>query len=125
VEKGSTALIRHQSGVVEWWNFAGRLPNAALVGHFQRLGMEAAGGQVQIVFPANADLKAIRSAIQIIVSDVAPIVAVCPAEYGLSKLKFSACVPDDLLTQMLATRMDSSSVLEVLHAQGCRVLHVP
>jgi len=125
VEKGSTALIRRPSGVVEWWNFAGRLLNAALAGHFRRLGMEASFDQAQMVFPANADLKAIRSAIQLIVSDVAPIVAVRPAEYGLPKLKFSACVPDDLLTQMLATRMDPSSGLKVLRSQGCRVLHIP
>ena len=125
VEKGSTALIRRQSGAVEWWNFAGRLLNAALAGHFRRLGMEASCDQVQVVFPANADLRAIRSAIQQLVSDAATILDVPLAEHVLPELKFSACVPDHLLTQMLATRMDSSSALEVLRAQGCRVLHVP
>jgi ATP-dependent Lhr-like helicase len=125
VEQGSTTLIRRQSGVVEWWNFAGRLLNAALAAHFRRLGMEAACGQVQVVFPANADLRAIRSAIQQLLLDAAPILAIPPAEHGLPELKFSACVPDHLLTQMLATRMDSSSGLKVLRAQGCHVLHVP
>ena len=121
VEKGSTALIRRQSEVVEWWNLAGQLLNAALAGHFRRLGMEAACGQVQVVFPANADLRAIRSAIQQLLSDAAPILAIRPAEHGLPELKFSACVPDHLLTQMLATRMDSSSELKALRAQVCRV----
>jgi ATP-dependent Lhr-like helicase len=125
VEKGSTALIRRQSEVVEWWNFAGRLLNAALAGQFRRLGMEAACDQVQVVFPANADLRAIRSAIQQLLSDAAPILAIPPAEHGLPELKFSACVPDHLLTQMLAARMDSSSELKVLRPQVCRVLHIP
>jgi ATP-dependent Lhr-like helicase len=125
VEKGSTALIRRPSGVVEWWNFAGRLLNAVLADQFRQLGMEAACGQVQVVFPANADLSAIRSAIQRLLSDAAPILAIPPAEHDLLELKFSACVPDHLLTQVLATRMDSSSELRVLRAQVCRVLHVP
>ena len=125
VEKGSTALIRRQSGAVEWWNFAGRLLNAALAGHFRRLGMEVSCDQVQVVFPANADIRAIRSAIQQLVSDAATISAVPLAQHVIPELKFSACVPDYLLTQMLATRMDPSSALEVLRAQVCRVLHVP
>jgi ATP-dependent Lhr-like helicase len=125
VERGSTALIRRPSGVVEWWNFAGRTLNAVLAEHFRQLGMEAACDQVQVVFPANADLGAIRSAIQQMISDAAPIVAVPHAPYDLPELKFSACVPNHLLTQMLATRMDPVSALAVLCAQGCRVLHVP
>jgi ATP-dependent Lhr-like helicase len=125
VEKGSTALIRRHSGAVEWWNFAGRLLNAALAGHFRRLEMEASFDQAQVVFPANSDFRAIRSAIQQLVSDVATISAVPLAQHVMPELKFSACVPDYLLTQMLATRMDPSSALEVLRAQVCRVLHVP
>jgi len=125
VKKGSTALIRRQSGAVEWWNFAGRLLNAALAEHFRRLGMEASSDQAQMDFPANADLRAIRSAIQQLLSEAAPISAVLPEQHGLPEPKFSACVPDHLLTQMRACRMDPSSALEVLHAQGCRVLHVP
>jgi hypothetical protein len=125
VEKGSTALIRRHSGAVEWWNFAGRLLNAALAGHFRRLGMEAWCDQVQVVFPVNADLRAIRSAIQHLLSDAAPISAIPPEQHGLPELKFSACVPNHLLTQMRASRMDPSSALEVLRAQICRVLHIP
>jgi ATP-dependent helicase Lhr and Lhr-like helicase len=60
VEKGSTALLRRHLGAVEWWNFAGRLLNAALAGHFRRLGMEAWCDQVQVVFPANSHFRAIR-----------------------------------------------------------------
>jgi hypothetical protein len=125
VKKGSTALIRRQSGAVEWWNFAGRLLNAALAGHFRRLGMEAWYDQVQVVFPVNADLRAIQSTILQLLSDAAPISAIPPEQHGLPELKFSACVPDHLLTQMLASRMDPSSALEVLRTQVCRVLHVP
>jgi ATP-dependent helicase Lhr and Lhr-like helicase len=125
VEKGSTALLRRHLGAVEWWNFAGRLLNAALAGHFRRLGMEASLDQAQVVFPANSDFRAIRSAIQQLVSDAATISAVPLAQHVMPELKFFACVPDYLLTQMLATRMDPSSALEVLRAQVCRVLHVP
>jgi ATP-dependent helicase Lhr and Lhr-like helicase len=125
VEAGSTALIQRQSGAVEWWNFAGGLLNAALAGHFRRLGMEASFDQAQVVFPANSDVRAIRSAIQQLVCDAATISAVSPAQHDLPELKFSTCIPDHLLTQMLAARMDPSSVLEVLRAQVCRVLHVP
>src|SRR5262245_48409730 len=125
VEKGSTALIRRPSGVVEWWNFAGRTLNAVLAEHFRQLGIEAACDQVQVIFPVNADLRAIRSAIQQIISAAAPVVAVPHAPHDLPELKFSACVPDHLLTHMLATQMDPSSALEVLCAQGCHVLHVP
>jgi hypothetical protein len=125
VEKGSTALLRRHLGAVEWWNFAGRLLNAALAGHFRRLGMEAWCDQVQVVFPANSHFRAIRYAIQQLVSDAATISAVPLAQHVMPELQFSACVPDYLLTQMLATRMDPSSALEVLRAQVCRVLHVP
>jgi hypothetical protein len=40
VEMGSTALIQRQSGAIEWWNFAGRVLNAAVAEHFRRLGLE-------------------------------------------------------------------------------------
>ena len=87
--------------------------------------MEASCDQVQVVFPVNADLRAIRSAIQQLVSDASTILAVPLAQHVMPELKFSACVPDHFLTQMLATRMDPSSALEVLRAQVCHVLHVP
>jgi hypothetical protein len=36
----------------------------------------------------------------------------------------STCVPDNLLSRMLASRMDQSSVLEMMQAQGMRVVHI-
>jgi ATP-dependent helicase Lhr and Lhr-like helicase len=124
VEAGSTALIQRQSGAVEWWNFAGGLSNAVLAGYFRRLGIEASFGQAQVVFAVNSDISAIRSAIQQLVCDATTVLTVPPAQDVLPELKFSACMPDQLLTKMLATRMDPSSALEVLRTQVCRVLYV-
>jgi ATP-dependent Lhr-like helicase len=125
VELGSTALIHHQSGAIEWWNFAGLLLNAGVAGHFRRLDMEVSFDHVQVVFAGNADMSAIRPAIEQLVSGTSRILEVPPAQHVMPELKFSACVPDHLLTQMLVCRMDQTSALEALRAQGLRIVHVP
>ena len=42
-----------------------------------------------------------------------------------SGLKFSECIPDYLLTRMLASRMDQTPACKVLRAQRVRAVHVP
>jgi ATP-dependent Lhr-like helicase len=124
VERESTALIRSQSGTVEWWNFAGRLLNAALAGHFRRLGMDTSFDHFRVVFQGAADNKSVRFAIERLLSDTSTALEISPSDNVLSELKFSDCVPDYLLAQMLASRLDPSSAFEVIRAHRVRPAHV-
>jgi hypothetical protein len=124
VERGVTTLIRRQSGAVEWWNFAGRLLNAALAGHFRQLGMDVSFGHFSVIFPASADDTAIRFAIEQLVSDASTSLESASSENVLSGLKFSNCVPASLLNRMLACRMDPCTAFEVIRAHPVRLVHV-
>jgi ATP-dependent helicase Lhr and Lhr-like helicase len=125
MERESTALVRCQSGSIQWWNFAGRLFNAAVAGHLRRLGLEASGDHFAVTVKGNVDIRSIRSAIEQLTSDAARILAVPLATHIMPELKFSACVPEYLLTQMLVCRMDLSTALEAIRAQGVRMVYIP
>jgi ATP-dependent helicase Lhr and Lhr-like helicase len=124
VETGSTALIRRQSGAIEWWNFAGRLLNAAVAGHFRKLGLELSFDHFRVVFQGSADIKLIHFEIERLVSDASTVIDIPLSRNILSELKFSSCVPDYLLTRMLASRMDPSSAFGAIRAQAVRLVHV-
>jgi ATP-dependent Lhr-like helicase len=125
VERGATILIHRQSGVIEWWNFAGHMFNTAMAEYCRRLGLEASGNHSAVTVWGNADIKAIRSAIRRLVSEAFTALEMPFSKNVLSERKFSACVPDDLLIHMLAKRMDPSSTFEVLRAQRVGLVHVP
>jgi hypothetical protein len=125
VEMGSTALIHHPSGAIEWWNFAGCVLNASMAEHLHRLGLEASGDHFSVTVKGNADIGSIRSDIARLVSDAAMALDIPLAMNMLSGLKFSECVPDHLLTRMLASRMDQTPARKVLRAQRVRAVHVP
>jgi hypothetical protein len=118
-------LIARQSGLIEWWNFAGQLLNAAVAGYFQRLGWEASNDQFSVVVKGTTDIRAVQSAIEQVISDPSMAVNMPFLKKVLSELKFSACVPDDLLTRMLAARMDPSPAFTVLRTQGMPMVHSP
>jgi hypothetical protein len=121
VETGSTALIQHQSGAIEWWNCAGRLLNAAVAGHFRKLGLELSFDHFRVVFQGSADIKLIHFEIQRLVSDASTVVDIPLSRNILSERKFSSCVPDYLLTRMLASRMDPSSAFGAIRAQAVQL----
>jgi ATP-dependent helicase Lhr and Lhr-like helicase len=125
VEMGSTALIHYPSGVIAWWNFAGHVLNAALAEHLRRLGLEASGDHFSVTVKGNADIGSIRSDIARLVSEAATALDIPLSGNILSGLKFSECVPDYLLTRMLASRMDQTPACKVLRAQRVRAVHVP
>jgi hypothetical protein len=124
VERGTTVLIHRRSGVIEWWNFAGHMFNTAMAEYCRRLGLEASGNPFSVTVWGNADIRAIRSTLQRLVSEAFTALEMPFSKNVLSELKFSACVPDDLLTHMLAKRMEPSSMFEVLRAQRVRLVHV-
>jgi ATP-dependent Lhr-like helicase len=124
VERGTTVLIHRRSGVIEWWNFAGHMFNTAMAAYCRRLGLEASGNHFAVTVWGNADIRAIRSAIQRLVSEAFTALETPFSKNVLSELKFSACVPDDLLIHMLVKRMDPSSAFEVIRAQRVRLVHV-
>jgi ATP-dependent helicase Lhr and Lhr-like helicase len=124
VETGSTALIQRQSGVIEWWNFAGRLLNTAVARHFGGLDLAVSFDQFKVVFQGSADITSIRLAIEQLVSDALPALEISPSKKATSELKFTDCVPDYLLTRMLASRLDPSSAFEVIRAHRVRPAHV-
>jgi ATP-dependent Lhr-like helicase len=125
VKMAATALIRRQSGALEWWNFAGQLFNAAVAEHFRRLGLEASYDHFTVTVRGNADIGSIRSAIEHLVADTSTTLKIPVARTIWPELKFSTCVPDHLLTRMFASRMDQSSELEMIQVQGMRVVHIP
>jgi ATP-dependent helicase Lhr and Lhr-like helicase len=118
-------LIRRQSGALEWWNFAGQLFNAALAGRFRGLGLEASYDHFAVTVHGNADVASIRSAIEHLVADTSTTLEIPVAKTIWPELKFAACVPDHLLTRMFASRMDQSSVIEMIQGQGMRVAPIP
>jgi ATP-dependent helicase Lhr and Lhr-like helicase len=124
VEPGSTALIQRQSGSIEWWNFAERVLNAAVAEHFRRLGLEASSDHFSVTVKGNPDIESIRSDLERLVSDASTALDIPRSRNVLLELKFSECVPDYLLTRMLASRMDQSSALEILRVQRMRVIHI-
>jgi hypothetical protein len=125
LEMAATALIRRQSGALEWWNFAGQLLNAAVAEHFRRLGLEASYDHFTVTVRGNADIGSIRSAIEHLVADTSTTLDIPVSKHIWPELKFSTCVPDHLLTRMFASRMDQSSKLEMVQAQGIRAMHLP
>jgi ATP-dependent Lhr-like helicase len=125
MEMGSNTLIHCQSGIIEWWNFAGHVLNAAVAEYFRQLGLEASSDYFSVTVKRNADIESIRSDIERLVSDASTALDIPFSRNVLSELKFSECVPDDLLTQMFASRMDQAPEFKVLRAQRVRVVHAP
>jgi ATP-dependent helicase Lhr and Lhr-like helicase len=124
MERGTTVLIHRQSGGIEWWNFAGHMFNTAMAEYCRRLGLEASGNPFSLTVWGNADIRAIRSTIQRLVFEAFTALEIPLSKNVLSELKFSACVPDDLLTHMFAKRMDPSSTFEVICAQRVRLAEI-
>jgi ATP-dependent Lhr-like helicase len=121
VERGTTVLIHRRSGVIEWWNFAGHMFNTAMTEYFRRLGLEALGNPFSVTVWGNGDIRAIRSTLQRLVSEAFTAMEMPFSKNVLSELKFSACVPDDLLIHMFAKRMDLSPTFEAICAQKVRL----
>jgi ATP-dependent Lhr-like helicase len=111
VEMGATALIQRQTSFTEWWNFAERLFNAAVAEHFRRVGLEAAYDHFWVAVKGNVDIRSIHSAIEHLVADASTVLDIPFSRNILPELKFSACVPDSLLTRMLVRRMEPFSAL--------------
>ena len=123
VERGTTVLVHRRSAGIEWWNFAGHMFNTAVAAYCRRLGLEASGNPLSVTVWGNANIRTIRSTLQRLVSEAFTALEVPFSRNVLSELKFSACVPDDLLTHMFAKRTDPSPTFEVMCTQRVRLVH--
>ena len=109
---------------MEQWNFAGRLLNAALGGHFRRRGMEVAFDHLNVIFQGSPDDTSIRLAIEQLLSGAPTTLESASLQHILSRPKFSDCVPDSLRSRTLASRMDPRASFELIRAPRVRSVRV-
>jgi ATP-dependent Lhr-like helicase len=119
----ATSLLSWTSGEMEWWTFAGTRANASLASELLQL----CGGRVDhdalaISIECAGDVVTVENAVRELglrdPSSMTPFVDAA----AMGGLKFSACLPMDLATLTLASRLRDTSAVSAVLAQ--RVRHV-
>jgi ATP-dependent Lhr-like helicase len=91
-------------GGCHWWTFAGLRVNAALVQGFRELGVEAVADNLRLLVRADLDVlqTSLVEQVRFAAADLWPRSLVEAASNGL---KFSECVPPDVVGNMIRTRL--------------------
>jgi ATP-dependent Lhr-like helicase len=101
---GMTVVRPAAGGGCHWWTFAGLRVNAALVQGFRELGVEAVADNLRLLVRADLDVlqTSLVEQVRFAAADLWPRSLVEAASNGL---KFSECVPPDVVGNMIRTRL--------------------
>lgn len=98
---GATALVRDDQGRQSWWTFAGQRANAVLSAALDDSGLPVRRyDNIAIAFAGSIERARLSSVFTI---DLAMLHPTLSAE-ATNDLKFGACLPSDLLEQIVASR---------------------
>jgi ATP-dependent Lhr-like helicase len=115
-----TTLVRHPSGEVQWWTFAGGLANT-LLGDYLAGGMQPKADNLRIRFPAIwklADAETlIRSRLR---EDIVPR----PGEQAIKNLKFGECLPPSIAGEVFAARFSDPEAIAIIRQEPMRAMVV-
>jgi ATP-dependent Lhr-like helicase len=123
VVPGQSALIRHDSGSVRWWTFAGKLVNAALAHALRDHAATLRPDNLSIGFDGSVDLVELRRAIQRCLAAPTGAIKVPLDEDFVTELKFAVCLPPGARGQETAARYDLQDELAVLSRYPVSVMY--
>ena len=106
LEADSTVALQAGKSGAEWWTFGGNRANATLARELaQEMGTNASHDSFTVTFGSAARLQDVERAIEAIRQH--DVVAMRPAvdEAAIEGLKFSACLPINLATEVLERRL--------------------
>jgi ATP-dependent Lhr-like helicase len=117
-----TVLLPGKDGDPEWWTFGGLAANAMLAGALSRqLSSEVDYDNFALTFKGPVGLEqievAIRSLRELDPETMRPTIDPAAGD----GLKFSECVPTELITEMLSERLTDVAGARFVLAQPCRV----
>jgi ATP-dependent helicase Lhr and Lhr-like helicase len=114
IESGSTALVRKDDSV-RWWTFGGLHANAALAARLKTTHVPAVPNNLSIRLGDKRSTVDIEAAVRALRDVSAETLWPEVSAKALEGLKFSACLPPDLATRVLQTRMtDFPGIRKVL-----------
>jgi ATP-dependent Lhr-like helicase len=116
VATDSTALVRDQSGRIEWWTFGGGIANRVLSEHLFGDGRPPSDN-LSIGFPAGMTLSEAEEYVRgRLVEKIVPL-TLGAAE---NPLKFSECLTPELAIEVLRARLDATRAVEAISAERMR-----
>jgi ATP-dependent Lhr-like helicase len=115
LETDGTVVLLKKNGTAEWWTFAGTGANATLAYVSQAMQCSATYDSFTVTCESHGSLDTIARALgELRAHDVRKMSAAI-AEDAIAGLKFSACLPRDLVLDMLWARLcDYPAVQDIL-----------
>jgi ATP-dependent Lhr-like helicase len=114
VALGSTSVLRHASGEIRWWTFAGGIANTLIAGHLKTV-MDSTADNLAIRFRGVVDLDRVEELLGRIVRDE---IQLTPDANAIDGLKFAEALPASLANEVLRSRFsDAEAVRSVLGKQ--------
>ncbi len=104
-QPGSAGLSLNENGFVVWWTFAGTLLNQAASHALCKQGHPALADPFRIIF-LEASMDEAAQAVKQFLSGPEEEVRVPLDGVMLMRLKFSECLPSELIARMFAARLD-------------------
>jgi ATP-dependent Lhr-like helicase len=123
VAPGQSVLIRHDTGSVRWWTFAGKLVNAALAHALRDQAATVRPDNLSIGFDEGVNLAELRSAVQRCLTAPTGPIKVPLDEDFVTELKFAVCLPPGARGQETAARYDLQDELAVLSRYPVSVIY--
>jgi ATP-dependent Lhr-like helicase len=122
IDDRSTTVVRDASGGVTWWTFAGLRANAMLA---TVLGDLVSESQVKdnLALSLRDHVRAEDVQQRLRQVDAANVVAPVAPE-AIDELKFGACVPHDLVVEMLSRRVAEHQAVGAVIAEPVRSTHL-
>ncbi|MGH9161471.1 MAG: DEAD/DEAH box helicase [Vicinamibacteraceae bacterium] len=106
LESGKTSLVQDPKGHLRWWTFGGLHANAGIAAKLKRIhGLAVSPSNLALRLGSYASIAAVTQAIDEVRQS--PVEELVPdiTDKALEGLKFVACVPKELATQLLQIRM--------------------
>ena len=121
LEAGSTAVV-HSADASRWWTFGGLYANAALAAGLQACGLAATPNNLAIRFGDVTSASAVEQAVRAMRESDPEARVPEVSQKTIDGLKFSACLPPELATHVLQTRMRDVGAVERVTRPPLRVI---
>jgi len=120
-----TVVLLEKNGTAEWWTFAGTGANAMLAYTLaQAMEHRAAYDSFTVTFEAYGSLNTIELALAKLRAHDVSAMSVAVEEHAIEGLKFSECLPRDLVLDMLRTRLCDYPAVQYILRQPVRFVAV-
>jgi ATP-dependent helicase Lhr and Lhr-like helicase len=120
----STVVVRSGSAAPRWWTFSGYRVNSALA-RLSAVGNGARASDTGIALGGRADLTKLEREVRRLSTEGASVWPKAPIAPEMAReLKFEKCLPPELVSEMLAARVDDTVGMRRTLAEPVRVVSV-